>query len=58
MSLFVGLWGALSVACLFVAVFQPNRWVRAAWAVVIAAGTAVGFAFRHATVAGADEVIE
>jgi glucan phosphoethanolaminetransferase (alkaline phosphatase superfamily) len=45
---FVGLW-ALSLACLFIAAFQPNRWVRAAWAVVIASSTAVGFAFRYAS---------
>jgi lipid A ethanolaminephosphotransferase len=45
---FVGLW-ALSVACVLVAAFQPNRWVRATWAGIIALSTAVGFTFRHAS---------
>jgi lipid A ethanolaminephosphotransferase len=45
---FLGLW-ALSLACLFIAAFQPNRWLRAAWASVIAASTAVGFTFRQAS---------
>lgn len=45
---FLGLW-ALSLACLFVIAFQPNRWLRAAWAFVIALTTAIGFAFRQAS---------
>src|SRR5689334_18381092 len=44
---FLGLWG-ISAVCLIIAALQPNAWVRAFWAFVIAFATAVGFAFRQA----------
>jgi lipid A ethanolaminephosphotransferase len=45
---FAGLW-ALAAVSLLVVALQPNRWVRAAWALVISAAAAVGFAFRRAS---------
>jgi glucan phosphoethanolaminetransferase (alkaline phosphatase superfamily) len=45
---FLALWG-LSLVCLLIAALQPNHWLRAAWTLVIAAGTAAGFAFRQAS---------
>ena len=48
---FTCVWG-LCFAALLIAAFQPKLWVRAAWAVLIALSTAIGFAFHE--VGGSD----
>ena len=48
MAGFVAIWSICLVA-IVIAAFQPNAWVRAAWAIVIAATTAVAVGFRHAS---------
>src|SRR5688572_21657262 len=45
---FIGVW-ALCLVCLLVAVLQPNVWIRVGWALVFAAATAAGVAFRLAS---------
>lgn len=45
---FAGLWG-VSLVALLIAAFQPNRWLRLGWAIVIGLTTAVGFAYHRAS---------
>ena len=40
---------SVSLVALLIAAFQPNRWVRGFWALIVAVTTAVGFAFRKAS---------
>lgn len=45
---FVGIWG-LSLVAVLVAAFQPHRWLRLSWAVLIGLASAAGFAYHHAS---------
>jgi lipid A ethanolaminephosphotransferase len=45
---FVAVW-AIALAALLIAAFQPNVWLRAMWAAVLAFTTAVGFTFHFAS---------
>lgn len=48
LAFFLGIW-ALSIAALLIVAFHQRLGVRAFWAAAIAAATAVGFAYQHAS---------